>query len=129
MPSFRLASQREELRRAQVEHERVVAPGRIDRDLLAGRRIDLAIVVVPVRVEVAAGRQVVRARARQLQDGRELDAERQLEHAGDHEPVALVGPVRPPLAVAEGLDRRSCGSPAPDRLPVEPPYEYAPASV
>ena len=97
------APQREELRRPQVQDHRRVAPSRVQRDLLAGRRIDAAIVVGPIRVQVAAGRQIVRAGAGRLEHGRELDAVRQLQHGrGDHA-MALVLWRRPPLARRQGI--------------------------
>ena len=102
-PEFPVLPERYELRRAQVHDRCLVPAGRIDRDLLARRRIDPAIVVSPVRIQIAAGRQVVRARARQLQDGRKLDPERQLEHARGHHPVTLVGPIRSPFTLVEDI--------------------------
>ena len=118
-----LAAEREELRRAQVEHERVVAARRVDRDLLARGRIDVAIVVGAVAVQVAAGRQVVRTGARHLEHRRELDALRQLEHARRHEAMPLVLARRPPLAVGERIELSPAATPRRrERLPVEPPY-------
>src|SRR5258706_2564415 len=102
-PDFLVAPERYELRRAQVHDRCLVAAGRIDRDLLARRRIDPAIVVGPVRIQIAAGRQVVRARARQLQDGRELYPEWKLEHARGHHPVTLVWPIGSPFTLVEDI--------------------------
>src|SRR5947207_8510774 len=61
-------AQRHELRRAQVEDVGRVAASGVERHLLAGRRIDVAIVVVAVGIEVAAGRQVERTGTRRLED-------------------------------------------------------------
>src|SRR5258706_5771502 len=102
-PELLVASERYELRRAQVHDRCLVAAGGIDRDLLAGRRVDPPIVVRAVRIEIAASRQVVRARAGQLQDGRELDSKRKLEHARGHHPVTLVGPIGSPFTLVEDI--------------------------
>ena len=95
----------------------VVAARRVDRDLLAGRRIDVAIVVGAVAVQVGAGRQVVRAGARRLEDRRELDAVRHLEHAHRDEAMTLVAARRSPLAVARAVRTDPAPAPPPRRLP------------
>src|SRR5437867_10364157 len=82
--------EREELRYPQVQKPRRVAPLRVHGHLMAGRWIHVAIIVRPVPVQVDARRQGVRAGAGRLEDGRELDTVRQLEHAKRHDAVALV---------------------------------------
>jgi hypothetical protein len=46
----------DELRHARVEDGRVITAASVERDLFARRRIDIAVVVVAVAIEVGARR-------------------------------------------------------------------------
>jgi hypothetical protein len=60
------ASEVEKLCRPKVHQVRRIASSRVVRDLLAGRGIDVAVVVGSIGVQVGACGQIVRTRAREL---------------------------------------------------------------